>query len=352
MNQRFYIVATVCAMLATAPAQVASHAPTPLKTMVPGASTAPGANKFVPGSSLLVTGKPVVSVNGVVLTDRDLLREMYQLFPYARVHNNGFPKAEEESIRSGALEMIEYEELVYQDAQHRKMSIPAARLNQALGQFRSKFQSEEEYKAFLKVENGGSEQLLLQQIRRSLLIDAFLHAELDIKSKVSPLEARQYYVNNPKQFQHGEMFGFQSISIMPAETASADVKAKAHKRAEDALRQAKAAKNYQEFGLLAEKLSEDDFHVNMGDHKWVAKADLPPELLKAFATMKPGDVTNLIQIGSFYTVARLRAHVPAGKVKFDDVKGKLISDLHKSKYDRLRHELNTRLRLHAKIVQL
>ena len=90
-------------------AQVASHAPTipaaptPVET---AANTANSANP-APTSSMQVTGKPVVLINGSVLTDRDLLREMLAMFPYARQHN-GFPKAEEPEIRRGALQMIEY----------------------------------------------------------------------------------------------------------------------------------------------------------------------------------------------------------------------------------------------------
>ena len=57
----------------------------------------------------------MVRVNGTVLTDRDLLREMFALFPYARLHN-GFPKEQEPGIRRGAMEMIVFEELVYQEA--------------------------------------------------------------------------------------------------------------------------------------------------------------------------------------------------------------------------------------------
>ena len=34
-------------------------------------------------------------MNGAVLTDRDLLREMYTIFPYAKQHNGGFPQAME-----------------------------------------------------------------------------------------------------------------------------------------------------------------------------------------------------------------------------------------------------------------
>ena len=72
--------------------------------------------------AMQVSDKPVARVNGAVLTDRDLLREMYMIFPYAQQHN-GFPKAQEAAIRQGALEMIIFEELVYQEAQHRGLTV-------------------------------------------------------------------------------------------------------------------------------------------------------------------------------------------------------------------------------------
>jgi parvulin-like peptidyl-prolyl isomerase len=351
VNSRTCIAAVLFATLSGAAAQVASHAPTPLK-MVTSSPAAVGDTKFTLGSSVQVTGRPVVNVNGVLLTDRDLLREMYQMFPYARQHNNGFPKGEEEGIRRGALQMIEFEELVYQDASRRKMAIPEARLNEAVGQFRSQFQSEQEYREYLKQEQNGSELQLRKHIRRSLLIESALRAELDEKSKVTQSEAQQYYQTHPKAFQHGEMYGFQSISIVPPANATGDVREKTRQRAEDALKQARATKSYQDFGLLAEKISQDDFRVNMGDHRMMAKADLPPVVLKTIANMKEGQVGGLLQIDSFYTILRLGAHVPPGKVSFAEVEGKLTQDLHKSKYDRLRHNLDSRLRTHAKILEL
>jgi hypothetical protein len=41
-----------------------------------------------------------------------------------------------------------------------------------------------------------------------------------------------------------------------------------------------------------------------------------------------------------------------GKVKFDEVKDKLLSDLHKTKYDRLRGILDKRLRQQGKVEEL
>jgi peptidyl-prolyl cis-trans isomerase SurA len=302
-------------------------------------------------SLLNPTGRAVARVNGAVLTDRDLLREMYAIFPYAQQHG-GFPKSMEADIRAGALRMIEFEELVYQEAQRRKMSIPAARLDKAEKDFRDQFHSPEEYSSFLKTEFKGSRTLLRQKIRRSLLIDKCLQLEIAGHAKVSVAEAKAYYDKNPTRFEHPETFSFQSISILPPQKMTDLNRKEARKRAEEALRQAKATKNYEEFGLLAEKISEDDFRVNMGDHKAVTRDALPPQIVKAAEAMQPGQVSNLIQLGEAYTIFRLNAHTPAGKASFEEVKSQLIVNLQKTKYEQLRADLNKRLRKGAKVEEL
>src|ERR1700689_3159989 len=105
-----------------------------------------------------MSDKPVARVNGAVLTDRDLLREMYAIFPYAKQHN-GFPKAQEASIREGALEMIIFEQLVYQEAQRRGLTISTARLNQAEEEFGKQFHSPEDYDQYMQAEMHGSRQV-------------------------------------------------------------------------------------------------------------------------------------------------------------------------------------------------
>src|ERR1700685_2407104 len=133
----------------SATAQVASHAPaTPL---APATATT--------AAPLQVSDKPVVRVNGTVLTDRDLVREMFALFPYAKQHN-GFPKAQEAAIRQGALEMIIFEELVYQEAERRKLTVSANSLSRAEAGFRKQFNSPDEYEQYMQAEMRGSRQVL------------------------------------------------------------------------------------------------------------------------------------------------------------------------------------------------
>ena len=98
-----------------------------------------------------------------------------------------------------------------------------------------------------------------------------------------------------------ETFSFQSISVLPPLKPTAEQAKRARTKAEDALRQAMATKNYQDFGLLAEKISEDDFRINMGDHKLVSADKLPPQVLKVMQGMQAGQVSGLIQIESAYT---------------------------------------------------
>jgi parvulin-like peptidyl-prolyl isomerase len=347
MNHVGSIVAVVALGVSTVGAQVASHAPTALVS-TQQAPAAKAASQPVSASPL----KIVARVNGTVLTERDLVREMYAIFPYARQHNGSFPKEMEPQIRRGALQMIEFEELVYQEAQRRKMTIPAERLTRAIAEFRKQFKSDAEFQGYLRHEQHGSIELLRTTIRRSLLIDSFLKSEVGDKSAITLAAARDFYVKNPQRFEVPESFEFQSISIIPPENANPEQVKEARKRANEVLPKAKATKSYQEFGLLAEKISDDVYHVKMGDHKAVPRTDLPPEIMNAALAMKPGEVSGVIQVETAFTVFRLNKHNAAHKKTLAEVQKELRAELQKKKADQLRTSLNQTLRKNALVEEL
>lgn len=339
---RFPVIIAVLAATAVSPAraQVASHA-----------STIATPTRLMESAPANTTGKPVAKVNGAVLTDRDLLREMYSIFPYAQQHS-GFPKGMEPEIRQGALEMIVFEELVYQEAVRRKMAIAPARINRALQAFRKQFDNPQQYEEYLRQECKGSPEVLRQKIRRSLLIEALLKSEVNDKAIISVAAAKAYYDKNPQLFQRKENFHIQSISIIPPKNANAAVQKEAKQRAEDALKQAKAAKTYRDFGLLAEKLSDDDWHVNMGDRKPQDVGALPPPIEEAARKMKAGEVSEIFQFGPNYTIFRLNAYSPARKLRFAEVKLQLQAEMQKRRVTELRADLNKRLHKSAKVEML
>jgi parvulin-like peptidyl-prolyl isomerase len=334
-------IAATLTMAAAARAQqmAVSHTPTVVSQPAPSVAAEP-------------TGKVVARVNGAVLTDHDLQREMFTLFPYAAQHNGQVPAEMEPQLRKGALKMIVFEELVYQEAVRRQMTIPPAKLKTAEHDFRGQFKSPAEYQQFLTTEFKGSEKALDEKIKRSLLIDALLKTDVDARSTVSMEEARAYYDKNPARFEYAEGFAFQTISILPPEKPTPDTLKEERKRIEDALKQAKATTNYEQFGMLAEKISEDDYRVMMGDHKKVDRSKLAPQVVDALLALKEGEITGIIQLDQAFTIVRLNQHIPAGKAKFADVKDTLQKELQKKKLDSVRAALDKRLRKTSKVEEL
>ena len=92
MKFKVAICAILLASLVAASAQVSSH------------SQSSGSSSAIQVKA--PTGKAVARVNGVVLTDRDLLREELLIFPYAKQHGGAIPPDMEPGIRKGALQMM------------------------------------------------------------------------------------------------------------------------------------------------------------------------------------------------------------------------------------------------------
>jgi len=346
MKFRSCVITLMLAAATVASAQMSvplasSHAPTMKK---PGAST----SALV---QAVASSKPAVRVNGAVLTETDIVREMFSIFPYASQHN-GFPKDMEPEIRKGATNMVIFEELLYQEAKRRQIDVPAERITKAYNAFRGGFPDKKTYDLYLTTECKSSMVVLREKIGRSMLNDKMLKTEVDEKAAVTEAAAKAYYDANPKQFEHAETFQFQTISIIPPADSTAQVKAEAKAKITDALRLARETKDYKSFGVIAEQISEDDWHTKMGDRGKMNLPLLPPVIGEALRKMKVGQVSDVIGVGDAWVILRLEAHNLAGKESFAEAKGKLMTDLKNQKRVEIRAELNKKLRKDAKIEML
>jgi len=336
--KKLLILAIAACFCPSLPAQVASHAPAVSMAKVP------------PGRGEL--DRPVASVNGAVLTQRDLVRQMENIFPYARQHGGRFPKDSEAAIRQQAMQQMVFEELVYQEARRRKMTVAPARLNAALADFRKQFDSPPDFQDYLRNEQGGSMDRLRQKVSRAILIEDLLKLEVNGKAKITDPELRKFYSDNKERFQKPESVSIQTISIVNPETFTAKQKADARQRAEDALRQAKTTKSYDEFGRLAEKVSEDDWRVMMGDHKSIHRGRMPAAVEKAVFAMKPGEVSGLIDTGDSFCIARVNAREESKLVPFAEVRASLKKDLEAQKAVERQKGFEARLKKNAQVEQM
>ena len=340
MKFRSVVLSVSLAVSVTAVAQMAplasSHAPA-IKKPTPAAQP-----------SALAT-KPAAKVNGTVISELELRREMLTIFPYAQQHGGDFPKELEPDIRKGALDMVIFEELLYQEAKRTKVAIAPEKLVSAQKAFRRQFSDKAAFNQYLQAECNGSQAVLNEKIRRSLLIDKMIKTQVKQKSVVTPADAKAYYDKNSKKFEHGESVSIQTISIIPPENASKEIAQEAYDKIKDGLRLAKLTKDAQGFGLLAEQISDDDWRTHMGDRKTMEVNALPPEVSKAVKAMKVGEISDIIKVDRAYVIVRLNAHTPAGKTPFAEAKAKIMSDLQKQRTLETRAALNQKLRKDAKI---
>ena len=72
-------------------------------------------------------------------------------------------------------------------------------------------------------------------------------------------------------------------------------------------------------------------------------------MVKVLLAMQTGQITDLIQIENAYTIVRLNQHIPAGKIKFEDVQAQLIKQLQSRKTNEVRAALDKKLRQNAKV---
>ena len=323
----------------TAAAQmVSSHAPT-----ITAPATAP--------ATIPDLNTPVVKVNGTVLTERDLREQMRRIFPYYSIHGGKVPDKYQAEIRQKAMDRIVAEELIYQEAKRRGMHVAPDVMAKVFRSARERFPSAQAYQDYAKGMYGSVAEFE-RRIRRATLIEQFEHQEIELKSRAPEAMVREVYEKNKASFLRPESVSLQSISVNLPENPSEEQKKLARQRIEEILPQARAAKDYNEFGLLAERVSEDDFRVNMGDHKWVHIVGMPPEVSKAVTGMKPGDTSGIIEAPIGYIILRVNDYRPPKQMTYDDVKAEIRKQLDDSAAQQKWAALQKQLRQNAHIENL
>lgn len=304
----------------------------------------PSHTPTVPAKAAAVSPAAVVArINGVALTERDLQREMSKLFPYAGVHGGRIPGEYAAELRQQARNQMVFDELLHQEALRRKMIVPAATFADIMGQARQRFPSLKEYQEYA-VREYGSVRGFEAQIRRALLIALLLDKEITQKARVSEAELKQFYTQNRARFRKPESVWIQSISLNFPPNSTPAQRSALRARAVNLLAMAKAAASFEEFGRLAEKFSEDDWRIMMGDHKWIHRGRLPAAVEAVAFNLKAGQVSDIIETSEAYVIVRINGVQPQRQIPFSEVSASLREDLEKAKLADVRRQFEKYLR--------
>ncbi len=287
----------------------------------------------------------------MAVTQSQLDEELQRLFPYYAIHGGKLPAGSEAELRKQAVHDAVLHELVYQEARRRKLQVPALKWQKRLQQVGKGFASRQAYEA-AAVKKYGSVAEFERRLRRAMLVEQLWDYEVARKSVVTPEIARAYYDSHKAQYVRPEAVWLQTITIKFPSSATAEQKREARNIAEQILVKAKAAKDYEEFGVLAEKLSQDDWRVMMGDHRWVHRGAVTPDIEQAVFSLKKGETSGLVETATGYMILRANDHQSKRQMSFAEMSASLRPTLERQRREKRAKQFEEALRSKAKVEML
>lgn len=244
------------------------------------------------------SGQEIARVDGVVITDAEMRREVANLPPYLK------NIAESAEGKKELLDTMVVREIIMQQAE-----------KSGLG--KSKEVQEK-----------------LEDLRKKVIVEAFLKKKIEELASVSDAELQQFYEKNKDKFKTGE------------QTRASHILVKTDKEAQEILAQLKSGGKFEE---LAKKHSMDGAASRGGDLGWFAKGTMVPEFEKAASALQEGATSGVVKTQFGFHIIKLTGKRPAGLAPFPEVKEQLKGALLSEKQGEIFKNLKEDLKKGAKI---
>ncbi len=224
-------------------------------------------------------------------------------------------------IRKKVLDNLIGQELLYQDAEKKGITVPDKEITDQLDGIKKQFKDDAEYKNALK-KQGITEKFLKRDLKMNLTLNKYINKTFKPQVKITDAEDAAFYGSNPQYFSQPEQIRASHILIKVPKNADAATKAAARKKIEEIQKQLKSGKKFSD---LARKYSEGPSSKNGGDLGFFGKGQMVKPFEDAAFALKKGEVSNIVETQFGYHLIKLTDRKPAGLVPYDKVK-KQIQD--------------------------
>jgi peptidyl-prolyl cis-trans isomerase C len=266
-----------------------------------------------------VSESKVAVVNGTVITEKDLDKQVGFLQQKLQKTGKSMTEADLAEIKRDALENLIDEELLYQAAVKEKTKVSDTEINQALGTIKARFPDEGQFQDALS-KTGLSEAALKSQLERNLTIDQFIDKQFVQKVTVSDKDAKVYYDAHPDLFKRPEQIRASHILIRVDPHADQSQKDSSRKKME-AIQQ--RLKKGEDFAELAKQYSEDPSSARGGDLSYFGRGRMVKPFEDAAFALKQGEVSDIVETQFGYHLIKVTDRKPETLVPYEEIKNKL-----------------------------
>jgi len=282
-----------------------------------------------------------VTVNGVDITESDIEAlvqpELDKIAAKAAQLPPEFTEQYKKQLRERALEMLIVERLLDEQVKQTKIVVTEEEVISRISEMAAAQSAQggplslQEYKK--KIEGyGQSFDEYKNEFRKQLGYQKLMEPQWADKINVTEDDARQYYSENPKQFEIPEQIRASHILIKPdASEAGTDpnqAKAKAKAKAEDLLKQVKEGADFAE---LAKAHSGCGSAANGGDLGFFGRGQMVGPFEESAFQLKPGQLSDIVETQYGYHIIKVTDRKDAGGIPFEQTKDDIINRLMQKK---------------------
>ena len=322
-----------------------------------GASTPPATttrNAEQTGTSPDVLKKPqkvtnaiAAIVNDDIITLNDINREARPALSEAEKKGT-LSDAERHKIRRAALDLLIEKRLTEQKIRELNIRVSEEEIRQAIDDVRKQnnFTSQEALVTALAGQGLSLDQYR-SQLKEQLEKLKLVSMEVRAKVQVGEAEMREYYTANIATYSEEESYRARHIFFKTGEKATPDVIQRSKTTALAVLADARSGKDFAE---LAKKFSEDPAaRKDGGDLGSFKKGDMQPELEKVIFSLKPGEISELVNTPIGFHIIKLEAKVDGTIKPFESVKVEIEEIIYRKKSEERFSQWATELRSKASI---
>jgi len=314
----------------------------------PGQPQAQGQGQKPP-QPITVGEKVVVArINGKEIIGKDLNRAYISSWRQFVQSGQILPEDQQRKLMGQLLDAMIGNELLLQQAVSEGIKPDQKAIDELYHKIQSGASSEQQFQQALQ-QMGITAERLREQLTNNYVTDSYVKKFAASHAKqiaTTEAEAKAFYDKNPDAFTHQEMVHARHILRKFPPNVTDEQKKAERAKIEEALAKLKKG---EDFAQVARTYSSDNTAAKGGDLGYFPRGRMVPQFEEAAFSLKPGQISGIVESRFGYHLIRCEDKVAAGVVPFANVKKQILDKLSE---DKKQKELNAeidKLRAKAKV---
>lgn len=270
-----------------------------------------------------VTSDAAAMVNGSIILLKTFNGQVQAIIQQYASQGVNFQDTQLADLKIKVLENLIDQELLFQDATAKGLSIDDAAINIQLDAVKAQFPDEATFNSELTAQ-GMTVAEIKADIGKTLLIEDYITSKYGPTIKIEDSDILEFYNGNSQYFSKPEQVRASHILIKVESGAEESVK-------KDALDRINAIKDRinggEEFSDLARELSEGPSNVNGGDLGAFGRGQMVKSFEDAVFTLNVGNVSDAVETEYGYHLIKLTAKEAASTVPLAEVEAQIVDHL-------------------------